>query len=309
MHAEIKSRIRERLAGLGDMVHEWRTHLRAQHLGAGLVEDDWIEAHCSLDAAAQHQRYLREYWREVLLTGDPSAVVFSDNPCRSAYLTERKRARFEKYGPFEPLFFNPETRHLVELSNGAQYLSRINERSTDIDIELFASRLRTAENRLSSGRHHHAVAAAKLQSDLHRSGTGEREATELFASHLAAQPLGSDVAIARYRLISRRETLAVRFRCIEGVDLVAAVVAGARDGDAWTASLGWRFAGSDEDDCTDEKGGTLHLDELVPFSRYAGADSVSELAFSFVAFGELAKVVVPPLSRAIFEAVSARKET
>jgi len=309
VRAEQIAAIREGLAGLADEVPCWRATLRVLHLDAGLIEEDWIERHCPAEIVQEHHRYLREFWHEVLVTGAPSKIVYGDEPCRSSYLSALKRQRFERYGPSQPLFDVPQTRHLVELSRGNQYLSRIDERSTDEDLALFRARLRMAGERLEAGAQHHAAAIATLRGRLTALMKNEIEIAESLAEHLSAQLWPLEASVTPYRLLNQKtESRAVRWPCGGNVQLVAACVVDASTEHSRSVAIGWRLRSEGKDDVSSERGGALHLDELVPMHRYTNFDDAEGLAFSFVAFGELAKLMVPSLCSRIGDAVRANQD-
>lgn len=307
MRGELESAIRDRLADLADAVPSWRLRLRELHLDAGLVDDDWIDNHCAPEVASQHRQYLREFWRETLMFGRPSVIVYSDEPCQSTYLNELKRRRFERYGPVQPLLADPRTRHLAELSVGGQYLSRIDERATNEDIELFRARARIVDDRLDVGRRHHARAVDEASAWLPERSAGELEIADSLARFIAHCLNPVEATVSAYRLVSKRETRAVRVRCADCAQLFAVVVVGPRGGGAWSVSLGWRLLSEGQHDSMPEGGGVLHIEELLPFSRYYHANSIRELRFPFVAFGELARILAEPLTAAIFEALPKAK--
>ncbi len=122
---------RARLAGAAwiNRLDDLFDALRARGLEACFAQRDRMREIAAGGDWLEHRQYEREFMREVMLVDDPSVVILTDHAnCRSAWLNARKLARLRTDGPVTPLFRQPLTRHLVELSPCAREYYRQRER-------------------------------------------------------------------------------------------------------------------------------------------------------------------------------------
>lgn len=92
----------------------------------------------------EYETFRRAYAREVLLSRDPAAILFS-NPGEYQWHTTLVRAqilrRWELHGDVHALFADPHRRHLVELTAAQQRLSEMLERSSPSARRQYAIRM------------------------------------------------------------------------------------------------------------------------------------------------------------------------
>jgi hypothetical protein len=135
------------LARLADQLPRYSIELRQAGFACCHVNDDWIEAHCSVADVETHKRYLIEFAHEVLATGKPSPDFGDERSCRSPWLNELKAARLARHGPHEQLWKSPHTRHLDQLSPGWREFMRVRESSSPTDQAQVADQAATFVHR------------------------------------------------------------------------------------------------------------------------------------------------------------------
>lgn len=279
---------------LAKCVPAWRNQLRSFGLDASLVEDDWLIEQCTRPEWESHGVYLLEFWREVLLTGSPSEIVFTDNKCDSDYLTSLKKSRFEKYGPVHKLMEQPSLRHLAELTEAGQILSKTCERMTEEDLQAFTSRQCEAEIRRENGKAIYSRDIHSLYTNLSAVISDRSFLERAFAEYLHGAKFSEHANMDYVEQFGiRYPALRISVSAMEDVLLI--VLAQPLEGSkAGSIRLGWRISpvcpGEGENDSI-----VLNISDLLPFGRYSNFESICDLGLNMVAYRILIGIVMPDL--------------
>jgi hypothetical protein len=127
------------LTDIADAVEGIGETLRSRGFVSGYSDREWMHRHSPAADQADLQRYDAAYAREVVFSGGVSGMLIS-NPGEYEWVTPlfiaRARTRFESFGDVHELFRDPRRRHLIELTNARQLLSRVLEGLTPEDHAL-----------------------------------------------------------------------------------------------------------------------------------------------------------------------------
>lgn len=109
--------LRSALAPLSQNIPDYYRQIRAAGFASCLVNEDWIELKCDPASLDIHRTYLGELFREAMVRGSVTDIVYTDRAdCHSTWLNEQKARRLAKVGRIEQLGDGPSTRHQKELS-------------------------------------------------------------------------------------------------------------------------------------------------------------------------------------------------
>ena len=131
------------LTQLAEVAEDIRSRLKVAGLLSCFADEEWMRSQSQPPEWEDYEAFRRAYNREVLLSRDPAAILFS-NPgeydWQTPLVAERIRQRFELHGDVHALFANAHTRHLVELTVAQQRLSEVLERASPSARRQYASR-------------------------------------------------------------------------------------------------------------------------------------------------------------------------
>jgi len=131
------------LKQLAEVAEDIRSRLKVAGLLSCFADEEWMRSQCHPAEWEDYEAFRRAYNREVLLSRDPAAILFS-NPgeydWQTPIVAERIRQRFDLHGDVHALFANPHTRHLVELTVAQQRRSEMLERASPSARQKYASR-------------------------------------------------------------------------------------------------------------------------------------------------------------------------
>ena len=295
------------LARLADQLPRYSIELRQAGFACCHVNDDWIEAHCSVADVETHKRYLIEFAHEVLATGKPSPDFGDEQSCRSPWLNELKAARLARHGPHEQLWKSPHTRHLDQLSPGWREFMRVRESSSPADQAQVADQAATFVHRQREEISAHSEAIA---SSLNRlpAARDELSLQAFFAAELLLtfEALGARAAptLRRNQALQRDEQIvAVVFDLADDCffvllpSVVSSALAKSKAFEG-TLSIGLRLMASAALTAPKFEFGrdtVLYLHELLPnkFNGYGRFDSPEEFCLNILAWTAALRILVP----------------
>jgi hypothetical protein len=297
---------RESLGELSLYVEGWIEKLRQAHLDAIFVDEDWMQSQSSASDWHVHLTYRREYWREVFLSIDPSAILFDDETnCHSALLNLLKSERLQKYGKVENLQSEWKTRPLIELSFPRRKLCLSNERGSLKAIEEWSDRHNTFLRRYESTRSHYSKQLQEIIKQVNHC-TSENKLQVVFACYLK-ETLQKYAAEMRNVDDQGGEIISICF-AINDCDffVLNPIVSIYENNSAKNVFRGkvyvpFRIMASESFKMpfTFERDEVIYQSKIISFDAYEHFSSLNELALSIVTYGVFLSVVVPDLLGAL----------
>jgi hypothetical protein len=309
----------EVLARLADQLPRYSIELRQAGFACCHVNDDWIEAHCSVADVVTHKCYLIEFAREVLATGKPAPDFGDEQSCRSPWLNELKAARLVKHGPHKQRWKSPHTRHLDQLSPGWREFMRVRESSSPADQAQVADHVATFAHRQREEISAHSEAIA---SSLNRLPTTHDELSlqAFFAAELLLtfEALGARAAPTLRRnqaLQCDEQIVAVVFDLADDcffVLLPSVVSSAPTKSKAFegTLGIGLRLMTSSALAAPKFEFGrdtVLYLHELLPnkFNGYGRFDKPEEFCLNILAWTAALRILLPDVLQTLRAAATA----
>lgn len=305
------------LARLADQLPEYAVRLRQVGFECCHINDDWIERRCTPDDVAMHKRYLVEFAREVLATGNPSISSSDRQDSLSSWLNELKAQRRAKHGPYEALWKSVNTRHLEQLSPGWREFMRVRDSSSSVDRAKVADQVATFIGRQAGEIRAHGEAIASCRERL-PAERDERVLQAFFSEELVLTlaQLGARVARTLVRnqvLQCDEETAVVIFDLARGCvfALLPSVVSAAKSGVVeGTLGVGFRLMTPTELAAPKFEFGrdiVLHLHELLPnkFNGYGRFTTPEEFCLNILAWAAALCILLPDVLQTLRAAATA----